>query len=57
MTYQKEDYQITGDVYEAGYTYVRDRFDISYGDNAVKETAAKDEVKKIHDILNGTGDE
>ncbi|MCP8876526.1 hypothetical protein ACEE24_06675 [Latilactobacillus curvatus] len=57
VTYQKEDYQITGDVYEAGYTYVRDRFDISYGDNAVKETAAKDEVKKIYDILNGTGDE
>lgn len=57
VTYQKEDYQITGDVYEAGYTYGRDKFDISYGNNAVKETAAKDEVKKIYDILNGTGDE
>ncbi|MCT0163827.1 hypothetical protein [Lactiplantibacillus pentosus] len=57
VTYQKEDYQIDGNIYGENHKYSRKEIDSSYGTNAIKEDEAKNEVKEIYDILNGTGDE
>lgn len=55
--YQSEEYSINGDVFEEDYTVERTKFDTYFGKNAEINDSAKDEVKKIYDILNGSGDE
>ena len=51
--YQKEDYQILGDVFSSNYTYELISKDPYFGMRAKYDLASKHEVENIHGILNG----
>ena len=51
--YQKEDYQILGDVFSSNYTYELISKDPYFCMRAKYDLASKHEVENIHGILNG----
>lgn len=50
--YQKEDYEISGDVFTPNYTFELISKDPNFGAYAKYDSKSKDEVKNIYDILN-----
>jgi len=50
--YQKEDYELSGDIFSPNYTFQLISKDSSYGRHAEYDSEAKSEVENIYEILN-----